>query len=500
MRILIADDSVARSTALRPLFQAAGKGSSAKRLRGKSAAAAGKLIVSCAPGRKAARRTRDEECACSGLDLGDQPEQAATTLDALGIALLNRGCLTEGAPLIELARQIRLKFFGKDHPATAASQNSYSRVLRERGDYDDAQEAAQDALRINRAVFGERGLPVAISLNELGVSQLLQGQFEDAQRSASEGIAIIDALGLLQSDPNTTRLMDVRGRAEAGQGKLAVAAATYKTLLALDRRQLGTTTHPKYATHLANFGLVKEAQKKIGQAEKDYRQAISVYFTSLNRPCHPNLIDAYANLGSLLRARNKSSRESQEAGKLLEKALRLGRQIRGESHALVGNDHANLARWQYDAGDGKAAMENFSQALRIYTRNVKRGRLPASHFYIAEALTWKGRLLVETDRAGGAAQAEPLLNDAIRIWPVQLGADTVGEAVAKACLGRALYLQGKDPTLARQLLEFAYPIILAAIGKDHELAKRVRKWLSDLNSRGSGMPPAASMPSNSRYH
>lgn len=485
MRILIADDSVARSKALRPLFQkTAGKAVSAK-LRGKSAAAAGQLIVSCAPRKKNAGKPPGQDCACTGLDLGDQPEQAAAILDGLGIALLNRGCLDEGAPLVERARQIRLKFFGKDHPATAASQNSYSRVLRERGNYDDAEEAALDALRINRAVFGEQGLPVAISLNELGVVQLLQGRFDEAERSANEGIDILDTLGLRSCDPNTTRLMDVRGRAEAGQGKLAAAADTYKALLALDRKQLGTTTHPKYATHLANFGLVKEAQKKLRQAEADYRQAIGVYFDSLHRPCHPNLIDAYANLGSLLRARGKTAQESREAGKLLEKALRLGQQVRGESHVLVGNDHANLARWQYDAGDLKAAAGNFSEALRIYARNVKLRRLPASHFYIAEALTWKGRLLVETDRANAAAQAEPLLHDAIGIWPVQLGTNTVGEAIAKACLGRALHLQDKDPALARQLLESAYPIILAAVGKDHELVKRVRQWIRDLGSGGT---------------
>ena len=33
----------------------------------------------------------------------------------------------------------------------------------------------------------------------------------------------------------------------------------------------------------------------------------------------------------------------------LQKALDLGVMVRGESHPLVGNDYANLARWQYDS-------------------------------------------------------------------------------------------------------------------------------------------------------
>src|SRR5262249_17316025 len=64
------------------------------------------------------------------LDLQDQPEQLAATLDALGLALLNRGCLAEGRRLIELAYQIRLRHFGKDHPATAASRMSRARAMR----------------------------------------------------------------------------------------------------------------------------------------------------------------------------------------------------------------------------------------------------------------------------------------------------------------------------------------------------------------------------------
>lgn len=488
MRILIADDSVANSKALRSVFApAAGRKRFALKSSGKRSPAAGQLMISCAP----KGRRKNDECACSGLDLGDQPEHAATILDSLGIALLNRGCLDEGSALIALALSIRRKFFGPDHPATAASQNSTSRVLRERGDYDDAEAAAQDALRINRRVFGDQGLPVAISLNELGVVQLLQGRFQDAEHSAIQGLGILKTLGLEATDPNTTRLMDVRGRAELNLGKIEAATATYQALLALDLKQLGTKKHPKYATHLANFGLVKEAQKKLDSAAKDYRNAIDLYFHSLSRPCHPNLIDAYANLGSLLRVRNRGG-DLSEAGELFDKALRLDERIRGDSHVFVGNDYANMGRFHYDSGNARLAQSGFSKALRIYAKNVRRGRLPAEHFYIAEALTWKGRILVESDSAAYAGVAEPLLEEAIRIWPVQLGLDTVGEAIAEACLGRALFLQNKAPARARELLEGAYPIVLAEVGKDSELVRRIEKWIKDLGASGKAVRGSAS--------
>ena len=62
MRVLIADDSVARSKAVRALFpKVSAKGP-----------AAGAVVVSCATG-----KARKDECSCAGVDLGDQPEHAA---------------------------------------------------------------------------------------------------------------------------------------------------------------------------------------------------------------------------------------------------------------------------------------------------------------------------------------------------------------------------------------------------------------------------------------
>jgi hypothetical protein len=133
MRILIADDEVAQSKTLRPMF-AAGRNRKTKVKAVAGAPAVGQLIVARAPRKSELRRAQGRAAlAGDSLDLGDQPEHAATILDSLGIALLNRGMLDEGARLIELALQIRRKAFGNDHPATALSLNSYARVERERG-------------------------------------------------------------------------------------------------------------------------------------------------------------------------------------------------------------------------------------------------------------------------------------------------------------------------------------------------------------------------------
>ncbi|GFE88094.1 tetratricopeptide repeat protein [Steroidobacter agaridevorans] len=479
MRILIADDEVAQSKTLRPLFAAGGKGKSKIRATA-GAPDIGRLILARAPRKGAGKvskgRAGSAQPGSNSLDLGDEPEHAATILDALGITLLNSGMLNEGARLIELALRIRRKFFGNDHPATGLSLNSYSRVQRERGDYEAAVIAVQDALRINRKVYGERGLPVAVSLKELGLAQLLQGLFADARSAASEGLEILKHTGLYETDPNTTRLLDVLGRAQCALHELDAAEETYKSLLPIDQKQLGTRKHPKYATHLANFGLVLEQRGKRAGAVRAYKNAIDLYAGTLNWDRHPNLIDTYANLGSLLRSLPK---QAKEAGKYLQKALDLGLQIRGESHVLVGNDYANLARWQYDSGARDGATKGFVQALAIYSSNVRKRALPANHFFIAETLTWQGRIAVERDTAAGGKEGEPLLRKALEIWPAQLGPNTPGENLAKAYLGRAIGLQRSDDTEACRLLCEGYQRLKQDPQASPEVLRRLRGWLKE---------------------
>lgn len=488
MRILIADEEVAESKSLRTMFAAGKRTAKLKATAG--APVIGKLLVALSPKKSGAKKVKGRAGgpppASGGLDLGDQPEQAATILDAVGIALLNLGMLEEGAKLIELALQIRRRYFGNDHPATALSLNSYSRVQRERGDYEDATATIQDALRINRRVYGDRGLPVAVSLKELGVVQLLQGLFTDAIGTANEGVDILQQLGLYDTDPNTTRLLDILGRAQGALRQLPAAEQTFKTLLALDEKQLGTRKHPNYATHLANFGVVLEQLGKRGPAISAYRSAIDLYVGTLNRERHPNVVDTYANLGSLLRTLPKKSKD---AGKYLQKALQLGQTLRGESHVLVGNDHANLARWLYDTGARDAATKSFSQALAIYTRNVRDSSLPANHFFIAEALTWQGRIAVERDTPAGGAEGEPLLRKALEIWPAQLGPNTVGELIAKAYLGRALALRGADPDEACRLLCEGYLGLKRDPQANRDLIRRLRGWVKAQGCACEECPP-----------
>jgi tetratricopeptide (TPR) repeat protein len=398
MRILIADDASTLPSSVQDIFGRAPAGAP----MGKKMPTVESVIVALSGGAappaavaraKGVRGATDDACPpaeplppCPPCSLHDQPELLATILDAIGMALLNRGCIDAGSKFVSAAREIRLAHFGKNHPFTAASYNSYARVLRIRDELIEAEKEVGKAIVVNRKVYGSSSLPLAANLNELGAVRLYQGDFKGALRAAEHGLKILKKRRVYNEDPNTSRLLDVKGRALQGLDKLRSAKSALWQALKLDRKQVGTE-HPKYATHRANLATVQEALKEFEDAREGYEHAMRIYEAVLGRLGHPNLIDTYANLGSLL----VQLGDFATAKDHLCKALGLNEQLRGAGHTLVGNDHANLGRYYYARNDKQAAAEEFRKALAIYTDNVKRKRLPRRHPYIEEAQIWLKR-------------------------------------------------------------------------------------------------------------
>jgi tetratricopeptide (TPR) repeat protein len=401
MRVLIADDSSTLPASLQDYFGPAPAGASMDR---DAAPSVETVLVAFArpPAAAAAAATRskspggaeDEDgCGppeplppCPPCNLQDQPEYLATILDAIGIALLNRGCIDAGAKFIRAALEIRLRHFGKKHPFVAASYNSNARVLRVKDELIAAEKEVNKALAINVKVYGRNGLPVAANFNELGAIQLYQGDSRGAFKSAERGLAILKKTRVYPVDPNTSRLLDVKGRALQGLGKYGPAQTALERALELDEKQVGTE-HPKYATHRANLAVVQESQEDLEAAREGYEHAVRIYEQVLGRIGHPNLIDTYANLGSVL----IKTGDLTTARTHLCRALGLNRQLRGPGHTLVGNDHANLGRLFHAEGDKERSREQFLKALAIYKENVRQRRLPRNHPYIKEAKIWLKR-------------------------------------------------------------------------------------------------------------
>lgn len=425
------------------------------------------------------------------LDLTDQKELAATIADAIGQSLLNRGFVPEGKALIKQAYEIRSQFLGDDHPATASSLTSRARVARTEGRLDVAEQHSRASFAINSRVFGADSYPVAQSLNELARILMQKSDLDAAEKAASDGLRIVEALHLESKDLIVARLLDTLGRVQQFRGDYGRATELFTRAIALTLKLVGDT-HPEYVTLYGNFATVKEAQGEWDEAAKAYQKVIDTY-ERLKLPYHPNRIDAESNLGAVLLASAKTPKDYDSAGKHLQEALKRAEHLRGHQHYLVGKDYVGLARYEFERPDtqGAKALEHLERALKIYAIQDTEARkagiaLPAIHSYVAEALTWKGRVLL--DVANGGADAERDLRRAIAIWDGNLGPDSVEGAIASAYLGRALFLKdGTNPEAAR-LLERGYCIVSEVRGADSKTARLIKPWL-DQATRSAPADP-----------
>src|SRR5206468_219226 len=90
--------------------------------------------------------------------------------------------------------------------------------------------------------------------------------------------------------------------------------------IAIRKKQLGLE-HPRVATTIDSLGGLYEAQGRINEAERAYKEALDIQEKRLKPefPEHPDLATSQANLGALYKSQGRYA----EAGPLLRSALRI---------------------------------------------------------------------------------------------------------------------------------------------------------------------------------
>lgn len=421
------------------------------------------------------------------LGLLADAEFSTEILDAIGAKLLHLGQVDQAELIIEAGLRGRIKQFGKDHPITAESYNTRGRLYRLKGDVVQAEKDVRRSLAINSRIYGEDSYAACVNLTELAMVQVQAGEFAGAERSAVRGLRILERLYLEETDPNTTRLLDVLGRVLQMKGLYTDAVEVYQRILQHDAKQPGRDMSLKYATHLANFAMVLLSQRSYAEAERMYRAAIDIYENKAKVASHPDLLDIRSGLAAVL-AEQRQPSAIQEYDKLIQ----LGVQLRGAEHPYVGNDHAGRARAIYQLQQGnylKDAQKEFEKALDIYYRSVNKGRLASDHAFIAEAKGWIARLLVEQgDALSGdprikfGREAEELVLGALQKFQAEFAEDSVEVAICRAVYARALTLQGKELNRALALLQASQSIVVPARGAASRIAQLVAQWIADLSN------------------
>jgi Tfp pilus assembly protein PilF len=109
-------------------------------------------------------------------DLQVDPEATGRLLNHLGIYSIGRGEFAEAKAAFEQALAIDKAVYGEDDPTVARDLTNLGFLLKDQGELEKAQKHFERALRINESAYGADHPEVATSLNNLGIVLKDQGQ------------------------------------------------------------------------------------------------------------------------------------------------------------------------------------------------------------------------------------------------------------------------------------------------------------------------------------
>ncbi len=314
----------------------------------------------------------------------DSPE-VAESLTALGLLRSDQARLQEAEQLTRQGLEMSERRLPPTHPARAQALRAYGKVLAERGSYDQAIAALNEAVRLQSAP-GVAPAELAESLSMLA----------DANYSA---------------------------------GHYDVCNASYPRILAM-RRQVYGERHPLVADTLGSMAAVQSDLGYYPEAERLDRQSLDIiqaYYGS----DHPKTANRLTNLAQALSYQHKFD----EAVSLLNQALAIEEHVYGAAHPELAetlNELGNVASMQDKYDD---AREKFQRAADIY-----RSVYGDHHYLVAIALSNVADTYLHKK---DYPRAEELFRDVVRRFQETLPADNVNLGIAHLKLGRTLLRQNR---------------------------------------------------------
>jgi serine/threonine-protein kinase len=316
---------------------------------------------------------------------GADSAEVAESITALGLLRSDQARLEDAQQLVSQGLAMAKRHLPPNHPAIAKATLAFGKVLAQRGFYDQAIDALNEAVRL-QSVPGVAAADLATSLSALA----------DAHYSA---------------------------------GHYDICKSLYARVLQMHRQIYGER-HPLVADDL---GSMAAAQRDLGyysEAEGLDRQALDIAQSYYGNE-HPKTAGFLTALGQSLTYQKKFD----EGGAALNQALAIQEHVYGATHPAVAetlNELGNVAsmRDQFDE-----ARSRFQRAADIY-----RAVYGDHHYLVAIALSNVADTYLHKK---DYARAEQLFRDVVRLFAETLGPDNVNLGIAHLKLGRTLLRESR---------------------------------------------------------
>jgi serine/threonine-protein kinase len=424
-------------------------------------------------------------------ELAREPAVQASLLYSIADGYSRLGVYDRARDLAQRSYSVRARVAGPRDASTADSLFFLANATRLKGDYANAEPLFREALDIRRARFGDNSAVVADTLSFLGECLFLEGKDQEAEAKLREALTIFRRHGsnvgsaardylarllerkgdYLEATQLLTEAVEIDRRTEgpdspsytialhnlAGAlrrlGDLDAAEAKLNESLATERRVLGNN-HPDLGYPLNLLGGVALEEGDARKAEPLLRESLAIW--SKLDPSNVLVVSSLNNWARLLQAEGKDV----EARAYFERALATVQRQAGSTYTMarVLSDFALL---EFDIGNYQAAEEKAERALSMQRALLGGESAPDTALTmttLAEAKLFQG----------DAADAEPILREALGILKTKLPEQYPPVISAEIRLGEAVTAEGKA--------EAAEPILRQALASASAPPFRIPLW------------------------
>ncbi|MEX1364542.1 MAG: serine/threonine-protein kinase [Nannocystaceae bacterium] len=368
------------------------------------------------------------ETALAHARLGRDDRGLARVLDNVGAVLSIEGEYEQAKQHFERALRLHEQELGSEHPAVARSVSNLGTALSSLGDYAQAKLLHERALRIQEAALGPEHPEVADSLVDLGIAHHRLGEYEQARLDYERALRIKEA-ALGPEHPDVAACLANLCSVFEQQAQYEEARDCHERALQITEQALGPD-HPIVANGLSSLGIVLFRLGEYEPAKQRLEQSLEVRERVLG-PDHPDVAVSLGNLGGVLKAHG----DYEHATQYYERALTILEEELGPDHPEVAIVLSNLGTILYHQAKDDEARPYLERALRI-----KEQALGPDHPRVATSLSSLGNVLTEL---GEHEQARDHHERSLQILETSLGPDNPKLAFAVNDVGTAQFHAGE---------------------------------------------------------
>ncbi len=360
----------------------------------------------------------------------------AEASSTLGVILREQGLHQAALEHLQQALDIQREVFGPLHPDTAETSGHIGRLLLHfEGRTDEAASHIEHALAAQEAIRGPRHPAVAHAQADLGTVRIEQKAFDEAIEHIERALAIYrETLG--PRHPSVGRTLNKIGVVRLRIGRVDDALVDFEHALSIFEDAL-PPAHPDIGRVLANMGVAHRASARLPEALEHHRRALEIYEIAFGSE-HVEVIGALSNIGFVLRDQGK-----------IDDALEYYRRSVEMRRSLFGSEHPSIARALRNIGAELLAHEKIRQARSYYQQSLDVSA-PGSSSAV-ESLLGLSRVAIaggEVDVGRRHAQQALVLAEA-------LSEESRSLAWARFSLARILWLDPNERDRSRELVQMA---------------------------------------------